>query len=149
VRHSHWATVLFTAGLLLASITVAVAARQARQADAPATSVWSGVYTNEQATAGEQIYFEQCASCHGDDLAGRERAPALAGTQFLEAWHGKTLQRLLERIEEMPPGAPVSLTQAVDVLAFLLYSAEMPSGTAGLPADRARLAEMTFERAKP
>jgi hypothetical protein len=59
------------------------------------------------------------------------------------------LRRLLERIEEMPPGTPVPLAQAVDVLAFLLYSSGMPSGTTNLPTDRARLAEMTFERAKP
>jgi mono/diheme cytochrome c family protein len=149
VRHSRWATVVSTAGLLLASIPVVVAAREAWQAGAQAVSVWSGVYTNEQAIAGEKIYFDQCASCHGDDLAGRERAPALAGTQFLDAWHGKTLRRLLERIEEMPPGAPVSSAHAVELLAFLLYSSEMPSGSTRLPNEPARLGEMTFERAKP
>jgi mono/diheme cytochrome c family protein len=136
VRSSHRGTVLWVAGLLLAGTTLA----------AQSTSVWSGVYTTEQATAGEKIYFERCASCHGDDLAGRERAPALAGTQFLEAWHGRNLRRLVERIEEMPPGAPVSSADAVTTLAFLLYSSEMPSGSTVLPADRAKLAEITFER---
>ena len=34
----------------------------------------SGVYTPDQAAAGEKIYFAQCSSCHGDDLAGRETA---------------------------------------------------------------------------
>jgi mono/diheme cytochrome c family protein len=112
-------------------------------------SVWSGVYTADQAAAGEKVYFAQCAACHGDDLGGRERAPALAGPQFLDAWHGQNLWRMLERIGEMPPGAPVSPADGVSVLAFLLYSSEMPSGPATLPADRARLAEITFERTKP
>ena len=68
-----------------------------------------------------------------------------AGTHS-SAWHGKTLRRLVERIEEMPPGAPVSSADAVNALAFLLYSSEMPSGPTALPADRAKLAEITFER---
>jgi alcohol dehydrogenase (cytochrome c) len=113
------------------------------------TSVWSGVYTAEQAAAGEQLYFAQCASCHGDDLGGRERAPALAGAQFLDKWHGQTLWRLLERIGEMPPGAPVSQADGVRVLAFLLSSSEMPAGPVALPGDRARLAEITVQRTKP
>ena len=120
-----------------------------RGAGQGAVSVWSGVYSAEQAATGEKIYFEKCSSCHGDDLGGRERAPALAGSQFLDAWHGKNLRRMLERIEEMPPGTPVSAAEGVNLLAFLLYSSEIPAGPTTLPADRARLAEITFERTKP
>lgn len=114
-------------------------------------SVWSGVYTPQQAAAGEKIYFDRCASCHGDDLAGVERAPAVSGAAFLDAWHGKTLRRLLERIEAMPPDEPavVSTSEATEVLAFLLYSLEIPSGSTPLPADRAQLADITVERRKP
>jgi mono/diheme cytochrome c family protein len=114
-------------------------------------SVWSGVYTPQQAAAGEKIYFDRCASCHGDDLAGVERAPAVSGAAFLDSWHGKTLRKLLERIEAMPPDEPsvVSTAEATDVLAFILYSLEIPSGTTALPADRAQLGEITVERTKP
>ena len=59
----------------------------------------SGVYTAAQADAGEKVYFDQCVTCHGDDLGGRERAPALAGAPFVDSWSGKDLRRLLERIE--------------------------------------------------
>jgi mono/diheme cytochrome c family protein len=107
------------------------------------------VYTAEQAIAGEKIYFARCATCHGDDLGGVERAPALAGAQFLDAWHGKNLRRLLERIETMPPNEPLSSAEAVDVLAFLLSTSEMPSGSTALPSDRTRLAEIAFERSRP
>ncbi|MEO8483267.1 MAG: cytochrome c [Acidobacteriota bacterium] len=114
-------------------------------------SVWSGVYTDEQATAGETIYFNRCATCHGDDLGGVEKAPALVGASFRESWHGKTLRKLLERIESMPPDEPqaVSTDEAAKVLAFLLRSSEMPSGSSALPIDRAQLADITFERTKP
>ena len=116
-------------------------------AAAQASSVWSGVYTAEQADAGEKVYFDQCVTCHGDDLGGVERAPALAGATFLDSWHGRNLRRLLERIETMPPGDPLSSPQAVDVLAFLLRASEMPSGSTALPVDRAQLTDITFERA--
>lgn len=135
--------------LVVAGATAAALARDAGQPLTAARSVWSGVYTADQATAGETVYFEHCVSCHGDDLGGRESAPALAGPQFLDAWHGKNLRRMLERIAEMPPGMPVSATEGVNLLAFLLASSDMPSGQTTLPADRARLAEITFERAKP
>lgn len=120
---------------------VALAAAQAR-------SVWSGVYTDAQAAAGEQMYFDRCVTCHGDDLGGVERAPALAGAAFLDSWHGKNLRRLLERIETMPPAEPLSSAQAVDVLAFLLRASQMPSGSTALPTDRAQLTDITFERAR-
>lgn len=124
-----------------ALVWVALAAAQSR-------SAWSGVYTTAQADAGEQVYFDRCVACHGDELGGVERAPALAGAAFLDSWHGKNLRRLLERIETMPPGEPLSSAQAVDVLAFLLRASEMPSGSTALPADRAQLTDITFERAR-
>ena len=127
---------------VLGSVAVAVAA-------AAPKSAWSGVYTDEQANAGEKIYFARCASCHGDELGGIERAPALAGAQFLDGWRGRNLRRMLDRIEEMPPTDPKSLStaDALAVLAFLLRSSEMPSGPAALPADRVQLAEIVLERA--
>ena len=117
-------------------------------ADAAPRSVWSGVYTDEQATAGETIYYARCSSCHGDELGGIERAPALAGGPFLEAWRGRNLRRLFDRIVEMPPTEPKSLSpgDAMAVMAFLLRSSEMPSGPTALPADRTQLGDITFER---
>jgi quinoprotein glucose dehydrogenase len=130
------------AGLVVVAC-VTLGAQQSR-------SSWSGVYTAEQAAAGERIYFQQCASCHGADLAGIERAPALTGGSFLDAWHGRDLRQLLERIETMPPTAPKSLSPAdsVAVLAYLLREAEMPGGTTALPTDRGQLVRITFERTR-
>lgn len=117
---------------------------------AQSQSVWTGVYTTQQADAGEKIYFARCSTCHGDELEGREQAPALAGPQFLNAWHGRDLRRLLDRVLTMPLGdKTVTQDEAVDLLAFLLRSAEMPSGSTALPADRDLLSSIKFERAKP
>ena len=113
-------------------------------------SSWSGVYTAEQAAAGEKIYIDKCASCHGADLTGIERAPALTGGAFLESWHGRDLRQLTDRIDTMPPNAPKSLSAAesVAVLAFLLQAAAMPGGATPLPTDRAQLTRITFERTR-
>jgi mono/diheme cytochrome c family protein len=114
-------------------------------------SVWSGVYTEQQAQAGEKVYYDRCATCHGDDLGGIEKAPALTGGSFRESWHGKTLRKLLERIESMPPDEPkvVAGAEAINVLAFLLQASEMPSGSSALPDDRAQLNDIVFEQTKP
>jgi mono/diheme cytochrome c family protein len=132
----------------LAWVTSVVLGAAALAAAGP-RSVWSGVYSDEQASAGETIYYAKCSSCHGDELGGIERAPALAGAQFLDAWRDRSLRRLLDRIDEMPPGQPRSLSpaDAVAVLSFLLRSSEMPSGPAPLPADRAALGDITIDRA--
>ena len=127
---------------ILACVTLA-----AQQA-VPARSSASGVYTAAQASAGEKIYFEKCSTCHGDDLGGRERAPALTGASFVESWSGRDLRRLAERIDAMPPTAPGSLsaTDSTALLAFLLRNAEMPAAATALPTEREQLARITFGR---
>src|SRR4051812_27050621 len=126
----------------IAGIFILACATLAGQQAPQSRSSASGVYNAEQAVTGEKIYFEKCAACHGDDLGGRERAPALTGTAFSEAWSGKDLRQLLDRLESMPPTAPKSLsaTEYAAVLAFLLRNADMPTGSTALPADRAQLA---------
>ena len=50
----------------------------------------------------------------------------------------------------MPPGEkPVTNAEAVELLAFLLRSSELPGGSTALPAERAQLIEIMIERAKP
>ena len=97
-----------TIGALVLTACATLAAQQAQQ---PRSSA-SGVYTAEQASAGEKIYFDKCASCHGAELGGIERAPALTGGQFFESWQGKDLRLLRDRLDAMPPSAPKSLSDA-------------------------------------
>ena len=135
-----------TRALVLASVVFASAFVQATK------SVWTGVYTAEQAARGGDLYRSKCADCHGDDLEGRERAPALAGGTFGQRWDGATLQKLFERMAEMPPDDPAARLapkQSVDVLAFLLSANNIPAGKAALVADKDALAAITYHSQKP
>jgi mono/diheme cytochrome c family protein len=115
-------------------------------------SVWTGVYTADQAATGEEVYIAACARCHGDDLDGRERAPALAGGTFGQRWDGATLKKLFERVEQMPPDDPAArLTpqKYIDVLAFVLSVNDVPAGAAKLAADKDALADITYTSQRP
>jgi mono/diheme cytochrome c family protein len=116
------------------------------------TSVWSGVYTSEQAARGGDLYRGKCAECHGDDLEGRESAPALAGGSFGQRWDGATLKKLFERMEEMPPDDPkarLASKEYADVLAFLLSANKFPAGTNALVADKDVLATIKYTSQRP
>jgi quinoprotein glucose dehydrogenase len=98
-------------------------------------STWSGVYTSAQASRGESVYNSGCAVCHGDDLAGSEMGPGLAGSSFLNFWDGLSLGDLYQVMSvSMPQDNPGSLetTEYVDVIAYMLQESEFPTGDAEL-----------------
>jgi len=130
-----------------AGCAVAVGAARATESK----SVWAGVYTEAQARKGAELFTNVCANCHGDDLAGIEQAPALAGDTFGEKWNTKTLNKLFERIQDMPPTKPKSLTpeQYTDILSYVLYVNELPTGEAALKPDLTELADITYSNVKP
>ncbi len=115
-------------------------------------SVWTGVYTTAQATRGADLYNRVCSECHGDDLEGREKSPALAGGSFAQRWDGATLKKLFERMQEMPPGNPGARLQPneyVDILAFLLSANDVPAGSQPLVSDKAVLAAINYTSRPP
>ena len=115
-------------------------------------SVWAGVYTSEQATIGADLYEGKCAECHGDDLEGRERAPALAGGTFAQRWDRASLKTLFERVEAMPPDRPaarLTAKQNADVLAFLLNANNVPAGATPLTGDKEVLSGITYTSQRP
>jgi len=115
-------------------------------------SVWTGVYTSEQAARGGELYRGKCAECHGADLEGRETAPALAGGVFGQRWDGATLKKLFGAMEDMPPDEPakrLAPAQLIDVLAFLLSANTIPAGTKALVADKDALAAITYNSQRP
>jgi mono/diheme cytochrome c family protein len=120
---------------------------------APETrSVWDGVYTEEQAKRGEEIYRKECASCHGDTLVGGGGAAPLTGGTFLSNWNGLTVGDLFDRIRKtMPQGSVGKLTkqQDADVLAFLLSFNKFPLGKTELQKQVEFLKEIRFEATKP
>jgi len=120
---------------------------------APETrSVWDGVFTEEQAKRGEEMYRKECASCHGDTLVGGGGAAALTGGTFLSNWNGLTVGDLFDRIRKtMPQGSPGKLTrqQDADILAYLLSFNKFPAGKTELQKQVEFLKEIRFEATKP
>jgi mono/diheme cytochrome c family protein len=111
------------------------------QGAAAGTSIWDGVFTEAQATRGQQRYRASCAACHADDLLGAQ-GPALVGQAFLDRWAGSTVSDMVQVIKQsMPQEAPDSLglPAYVDVVAFLLKSNGGPTGASELPTDTAAL----------
>ena len=115
-------------------------------------TVWDGVYTEEQAKRGEELYQKECASCHGDALLGGEMAPPLEGAAFTANWNGVPLGEILERIRAtMPENAPGKLSrqQNADVLSYILKFNRFPAGEKELPRETDVLNEIVFVPEKP
>ena len=75
-----------------------------------ARSVWTGVYTTEQATRGEQLYFAAAPNATAmisTDASGRRHWPAVT---FIERWDGAALKKLFERMEDDAAGQTGSTT---------------------------------------
>ena len=139
--------------LLLGSALVASSFFVLRaQEPAESRSVWDGVYTEEQAKRGDEVYKKECAACHGAELTGGESAPPLTGGAFQANWNGLTLGDLFDRIRKtMPQAKPGSLTrqQDSDVLAFMLSMNKFPAGKTELYRQSEMLKEIRFETKKP
>jgi alcohol dehydrogenase (cytochrome c) len=87
------------------------------------------VYTAAQAAAGRAAYEASCASCHVADLGGRNEAPQLAGSDFMNVWRTQGVDALFGFIRStMPPGgARLSDDQYLSIVAYILQS----NGAAG------------------
>src|SRR5258708_2658774 len=109
---------------------------QATQSAPETRSVWDGVYTDEQAKRGEEVYKGECSTCHGKKLEGVEDAPSLAGKSFVDGWDGLTVGALFEKTrKKMPRDNPGQLSrmQYLDAVAYILNANKFPSGNTELP----------------
>ena len=96
--------------------------------------VWDGVFTSAQADRGKQS-AARCQGCHGADLGGTDRAPALKGNAFLANWEDGSVNRLFTKVREtMPPGNVDSLSPEtkLDIVAHLLRENGFPAGASEL-----------------
>jgi mono/diheme cytochrome c family protein len=116
------------------------------------SSVWDGVYTDEQAARGLSLYQQECASCHGKALEGAGQFPPLAGDDFKSNWSGQTLSDLFEKMRlSMPADHPGKLNgaQNADILAYMLKQNGFPTGAAPIKGDANALKSIRFDAAKP
>jgi mono/diheme cytochrome c family protein len=133
-------------GLVLAASVAGLSAQTASH------NVWDGVYTADQATQGNAVFADKCATCHGPDLNGAEMAPPLVGATFLGDWVGQSADDLFTRIHTtMPANDPGSLSnaQVAQVLAYILSVNQFPAGSTALPSDDAGLGQIAITAEKP
>lgn len=129
--------------LLAMLLVVAAQGAEAR------SSIWDGVYSEAQAERGHTLYMQNCSRCHGADLSGTYEIPPLVG-RFMPYWSGSTLDQLFDYVSTaMPLDRPGSLSASAnaDILAFILKSNDIPSGSRELAAGG--LKAITFDPAKP
>jgi S-disulfanyl-L-cysteine oxidoreductase SoxD len=113
------------------------AAAPQESAAPPARTVWSGAYTDAQATRGQADYEAHCAGCHQPDLSGYQ--DILKGSRFMDDYREASVYRLFDKIKTtMPRGAAGSLSDQsyIDIVSYVLKSNEFPSGPDELTADR-------------
>ena len=122
-------TLRFVFGIgVTAACAVALVAGQQPPAAAP------GPFTAAQADAGRTAYMQNCASCHGQNLAG---PPPLAGQAFMASWGGRTTRDLFAQVQTMPPEARGALPRDIylNITAFILQQNGRTAGAAPLTAD--------------
>jgi quinoprotein glucose dehydrogenase len=149
---NHLKIALAAAGILVA----APSAGTAQDAGAPAAdsgaevTIFSGVYTEEQAARGRSAYSTACAVCHGPTGQGGPDAPGIIGYVFDQKYDGAPLVSYVDYMRMMMPlGRPGSLSRSsyVDITAFLLASHGAPAGDTELPSDEEALAEIFITKA--
>ena len=146
VVRGKWAQGVGAAAVVFAVSAVAVAQ------DAPTVSVWSGVYTDEQAKRGEVVSNKLCTSCHGPELSGGEAGPTLVGLEFIANWNNLTVADFYDRVHAtMPADAPGTMTpqQTSDVIAYVFKLNKYPAGKTELPTDVAALKGVKIEGEQP
>jgi S-disulfanyl-L-cysteine oxidoreductase SoxD len=130
---------LFISG---AVVMLAVMSSRVRAQDTvpkPLTTM-SGVYTNEQATRGQETYTSICLSCHS--LAEQ------SGANFSKKWVGFPLWDLYDYISvNMPQSDPGTLTpkEYAQVVAYLLKINGMPAGKDEVPSDTLSLKKIKVD----
>jgi cytochrome c len=121
----------------------------------PQKTAHDGVYTDAQATRGQQFYRRLCSKCHLSDLSGGEDAggvfgetpPPLRGEAFTERWKNRTLDDLFTFARSsMPLDAPGALEPQIyiDVVSYVLKMNGMPAGAAELPPDSGALKQIAL-----
>src|SRR5687767_2254133 len=78
-RYLLAASVVFAAAAMNSAIFASI---EPQEPSSATKTVWDGVYTDVQSRRGEDVSKVSCVSCHGEELAGSDLAPALLGDDF-------------------------------------------------------------------
>jgi cytochrome c len=143
----RWNGVVAVVAVLWVLVTMS-AVRAAAQAQPPTTKVSGAIYTDAQAVRGQQIFKTHCLGCHRENFHSGEGDLSLTGPHFLEQWGLVSLGAMASLIRTtMPSDAPNTLTlpQATDIVAYVLWLNYYPVGSKELPADQETLNRWTLQ----
>jgi len=104
-------------------------------------TVWSGVYTVDEATRGQAAFVQSCSACHGAQGDYRQMGPAFQGTAFMERWREFNIGSLFNLIRDtMPRDNPGSLNDQtyLDIVARILQVNGFPAGMEQLSVEGIR-----------
>ena len=111
---------------------------EAEEAAASANTT-QGVFSEEQATRGEDVFWNICAECHFEEDFGGP---------FIQSWAGASVKDLVDEIvatmpEDNPGGMPME--QYVDVVAYMFKINGMPTGDDELTAENVEAVEIALD----
>jgi quinoprotein glucose dehydrogenase len=137
----------FPAAVSGLTLALVLSAQSTTTAQAGKT-VWDGVFSEEQAGRGRELFNATCAPCHKEDLSGQP-GPNLAAEAFYLRFDQDHLGRIYNSIlTRMPADNRGTLRpeQAADLVAYLLAFNKFPSGGAALPGDMPALTAIRVTR---
>jgi mono/diheme cytochrome c family protein len=121
------AVIAAVVGIAAGAVTVAASAQTPIK-----NSLWDGLYTDDQASRGNDVFRTTCANCHTLDSQGNR---PLSGKKFWDSYTQKTVGDLFAFMQKnMPNGNPGSLSEKTyaDLVALVLKSNGIPAGTTEL-----------------
>jgi ankyrin repeat protein len=113
---------------------------------------WDGVFTDQQAQRGQQVYQRACAACHLESLQGDDVSPPLVGKGFLARFIGLSAHEMVQNLRaSMPQNAPDSLGDRayIDLVSYLLKANGSKAGALELPLDVAELEKIAIVEQPP
>jgi len=121
--------------------------KSASAASASGKTNWDGVFTEQQAQRGQQVYQRACSACHLESLQGDDVSPALVGKGFLARFSGLSAHEMVQNLRaSMPQNAPDSLGDRayIDLVSYLLKANGSKTGALELPLDVAELEKIAI-----
>ena len=100
-----------------------------------------GVYTEEQAEAGAEVFRTICSACHNESLP-------LWGSKFIGLWSGQPLWRLYEFLSQRMPyggGGTLQPEQYRAVTAYILKINGYPAGDTPIPETPLEIAYINLD----
>ena len=92
-----------------------------------------------------------CVTCHGNELAGSDLAPALQGDDFKGVWTGRTAAELFDKSQTTMPADRVGTLkppQSADLVAYILKANGYPAGAAELASETTALQQIKITSKK-